>query len=261
VGIMSGFAALAYGLIAYLVGMATLGWFVVFTANAYVPRSVDIGPAAPWPLALAVDIGLILLFGLQHSVMARRGFKQWWTRHIPPAVERSTYLLATAVVLAALCRYWLPLPTPVLWTVADPTAASLLWALFGLGWILVVVSSYLINHFELFGLRQVWARWRGRPYPPAAFGTPGLYRYVRHPLYVGILLGLWATPTMTAGHAVLATGLTAYILVGIGFEERDLIHHFGDHYRQYRRQVGMLFPRFSRHRRGPDGSPARTPSR
>jgi len=258
---MNGLFALVYGLAAYLIGMGALAWFVAFTAGVYVPRTVDIGPAAPWPMALATDIGLMLLFGLQHSLMARRGFKQWWTRHVPPAVERSTYLLATAIVLAILCGGWLPVPAPVLWQVTDATAARLLWAVFALGWLLVVASSYLINHFELFGLRQVWARWRGRTCPPATFGTPGLYRYVRHPLYVGILLGLWATPTMTAGHAVLATGLTAYILIGIAFEERDLVHHFGDHYRQYRRQVGMLVPRLSRFGRGPASGDARSPSR
>jgi protein-S-isoprenylcysteine O-methyltransferase Ste14 len=243
---MRGVISFAYGLAAYAAGVAALLYFIAFSANLGVPRSVDLGAGAPWPAALFNDLLLLALFGLQHSVMARRGFKRWWTRFVPPALERSTYLLATAAVLALLFRFWLPIEAPQVWHVEQRAGVVLLWSLFGLGWLLVLLSTFMINHFELFGLQQVWARLTGRAAPESQFRTPLLYRFVRHPLYLGLLLGLWAGPEMSAGRLLLAAGFSAYILVGIGFEERDLVAQFGERYRRYRAEVGMLLPRRSR---------------
>jgi protein-S-isoprenylcysteine O-methyltransferase Ste14 len=235
--------SIIYGLAAYLAFSATLLWFIAFGGNLLVPKSVDVGSAAaPWPEALAVDILLLLLFGVQHSVMARRGFKQWWTRVVPEVVERSTYVVASSVVLAAVMALWMPIAAPVAWRV-NGAAAALLWTLFGLGWVVVALSTFLLDHFELFGLRQVFAALGRRPAPPMELRTPLLYRHVRHPLYLGFLITFWAVPVMTAGHLVFSLGMSAYILVGIAFEERDLVRAFGERYLAYRRQVGMLVPR------------------
>jgi protein-S-isoprenylcysteine O-methyltransferase Ste14 len=237
-----------YGVAAYLASLGTLLYFIGFSGNLLVPRSVDLGNSASAPVALVTDLLLIALFGVQHSVMARRGFKRWWARIVPPVVERSTFLVATCAVLALLFRCWQPIATPVVWQVEAGTGSMLLWGLFGLGCLLVLVSSYLIDHFEMFGLRQVFAGLTQRAQPEPQFRTPLLYRYVRHPIYVGLLLSLWSVPTMTAGRLLFAAGFTAYILIGIAFEERDLIAQFGDRYRRYREQVGMLIPRLNSHR-------------
>ncbi|MGL4314304.1 MAG: methanethiol S-methyltransferase, partial [Sphingomonas sp.] len=204
------------------------------------PVTVDRGPEAPMATAVAVDAALILLFGLQHSVMARQGFKRAWTRVVPPALERSIYVLATSLVLMALFGLWRPIPM-VLWQV-DGAAALALWAVAALGWATVLLSTFLINHFDLFGLAQVYRHWRGRAANAPRFTTPLLYRLVRHPLYFGFFIAFWAAPVMTVGHALLAAGMTAYILIAIGYEERDLIATFGDEYRRYRQRVGMLLP-------------------
>jgi len=241
---MRGWMAVVYGLAAYLVAMAVLAWFVGFSGNLWVPRSVDVGPRQPWPVAFAVDAMLLALFGLQHSVMARQGFKAFWTRVVPEAIERSTFLVATSAVLVVLFVSWLPIEVPVIWNVQHPAGRALLWSGFGLGWALAVASTYLLDHFELFGLRQVHARLAGRPSAEPAFRTPLLYRRVRHPLYLGFLLGFWSVPLMTAGRLLFSTGLTLYILVGIAFEERDMVRRFGERYRRYQRQVGMLLPRW-----------------
>lgn len=243
---MRGLLSFFYGVAAYAAGLVSLLYLIAFSGNLGVPRSVDVGPGAPWGQALGVDLALVLLFGLQHSVMARGGFKRWWTRVVPPAVERSTYLVATCAVLAALFWCWRPIVTPVLWQVENTAGAALLWSLFGIGWLLVLLSTFLINHFELFGLQQVFARLTRRPLPEARFRTPLLYRYVRHPLYLGLLLSFWSVPVMTAGRLLFAAGFSAYILVGIAYEERDLLALFGEHYRRYRAEVGMLLPRRSR---------------
>ena len=240
---MRGLLSFLYGVAAYAAGLVALLCFIGFSGNLLVPKSVDIGAGAPWVEALGIDVLLLALFGIQHSVMARRGFKRWWTRVVPPAVERSTYVVATCVVLALMFRFWVPITAPVAWQVEDRAGVALLWSLFGLGWVLVLVSTLLINHFELFGLQQVFARLRRRALPEPEFVTPLLYRYVRHPLYAGLLLGFWSVPLMTAGRLVFAIGSSAYILIGIAFEERDLLRQFGERYNSYRAEVGMLLPR------------------
>jgi methanethiol S-methyltransferase len=232
-----------YGVAAYMVCLVALLYFIGFSGNLLVPKSVDVGAAAPWAQAVAIDLLLIVLFGVQHSVMARRGFKRWWTRLVPAVVERSTYVVATSAVLALLFWFWLPITAPVVWRVEQGAVVALLWSLFGLGWLMVLVSTFLINHFELFGLQQVFARLTARAMPEPQFRTPLLYRWVRHPLYTGLLLGFWAVPVMTAGRLLFALACSAYILVGIAFEERDLVLQFGERYRAYRQQVGMLAPR------------------
>ena len=239
---MRGLLSFLYGVAAYVASLAALLYFIGFSGNLLVPKSVDVGAGAPWAEALATNLLLLALFGLQHSVMARRGFKRWWTRVVPPAVERSTYMVGTCAVLALLFRFWVPIEAPVVWQVEHGAGLALLWSLFGLGWLLVLVSTFLINHFELFGLQQVFARLTQRAVPEAQFRTPLLYRYVRHPLYVGLLLTFWSVPVMTAGRLLFAVGLSAYILIGITFEERDLLRQFGERYRSYREQVGMLVP-------------------
>ncbi|MBS0493200.1 MAG: isoprenylcysteine carboxylmethyltransferase family protein [Proteobacteria bacterium] len=235
-----------YGVAAYAAGLVVLLYFIGFSGNLLVPKSVDTGAGAGWAAAVGVDLLLLALFGVQHSVMARRGFKRWWTRIVPAAIERSTYVVATCAVLALLFWFWVPIQAPVLWQIDGRAGSALAWGLFGLGWLLVLVSTFLINHFELFGLQQVFARLTHRALPEAQFKTPLLYRYVRHPLYLGLLLSLWSVPRMTAGRLLFALGLSVYILIGIAFEERDLLAQFGERYRRYRAQVGMLLPRRSR---------------
>lgn len=243
---MSAIFSFLYGFAAYGASLAALLYMIGFSANWLVPTSVDNGVVVSWSEAVCVDLLLLGLFAVQHSVMARRSFKQWWTRIVPQAVERSTYVVATSAVLALLFWQWRPIPEPLAWRVAHPAAVQLLWGAFWLGWALVLLSSFLINHFELFGLQQVYARLRGRAMPAARFRTPLLYRYVRHPLYVGLLLSFWCVPVMTAGHLLFSLGSSVYIFVGIWFEERDLLAQFGERYRLYREKVGMLVPR--RHR-------------
>ena len=237
---------LLFGVLAYLVFFATFLYLVAFVGNCpIIPYAVDRGPEAAWPVAAAIDLALIALFGLQHSVMARQGFKKRWTRLVPWPVERSVYVLLASLCLIALFVLWRPIPASI-WSVEAPWAVYALWALFGLGWLIVLVSTFLINHFELFGLRQVWAHGRGHEIPPPSFRTPFFYQRVRHPIYAGFILAFWATPVMTAGHLLLAAGMTVYILIAIRHEERDLVWLFGTQYQDYRRRAGMLIPRFGR---------------
>lgn len=243
---LRGLSAFAYGLVVYAASFAALLYLVGFSGGFLVPTSVDHGPAAPLPIALVADVLLLGLFGLQHSVMARPSFKRWWTRVVPQPVERSTYVLATSLVLALLFWQWRPVGVPIAWHVESPVGAGALWVVFGLGWVLVLLSTFQIDHLELFGLKQVMARLRGQALRHPRFQTPLLYRYVRHPLYLGVLLSLWSVPRMTAGHLLFSAGLTVYVLIGIRFEERDLVVQFGERYRRYRTQVGMLVPRRSR---------------
>jgi protein-S-isoprenylcysteine O-methyltransferase Ste14 len=246
---MAGLLSFLYGALAYAASLAAQVYLVGFSGNLLVPRSVDVGPGAPWVQALGTDLLLIALFGVQHSVMARRGFKRWWTRVVPPAVERSTYLVATCAVLALMFRFWLPIQAPIVWQVEHGAGVALLWGLFGLGWLLALASTFQIDHFALFGLQQVLARVTQRALPAPQFRTPLLYCYVRHPLYVGLLLTFWSVPVMTAGRLLFALGFSAYILIGIAYEERDLLRQFGERYRRYREQVGMLIPNASSLRR------------
>ncbi|MEO8410977.1 MAG: methanethiol S-methyltransferase, partial [Propionivibrio sp.] len=213
-----------------------------------VPKSVDTGVATTLVEALVVDVLLLTLFAVQHSVMARQSFKRWWTQVVPEAVERSTFVLAASLALTLLFWQWRPIPG-VLWQVGNPVAEALLHALFWIGWALLLVSTFLINHFELFGLRQVFSHWAGRALAAPEFRTPLFYRWVRHPIYLGFVLAFWAAPTMTFGHLLFAVAGSGYILVGIWFEERDLVRQFGDRYRSYREQVGMLLPRRARAQR------------
>ena len=232
-----------FGVAAYASSLATLLYLVAFSGNLLPPEPVGSGAGASWVEALVIDLLLLAVFGVQHSVMARRGFKSWWTRVVPAEVERSTYLLATCAALALMFRFWEPIDTPVVWRVEDPAGVALLWTLFAAGWLLALASTFLIDHFELFGLRQVFAGMRQRAVPEARFKTPLLYRHLRHPLYSGLLLAFWSVPVMTAGRLLFALGCTAYILIGIAFEERDLLRQFGERYRTYREEVGMLIPR------------------
>ena len=242
-----------YGLVAYLFFLATFTYAIGFVGNLpLLPKTIDSGASAPLVETLAVNLALLGLFAVQHSVMARRGFKRWWTRVIPESVERSTFVLAATAVLALLLWQWRPIAEPVLWSVSDPVARFVLNGVFWLGWGVLLISTFLINHFELFGLRQVWANLRGQALPAPVFHTPLFYRHVRHPIYLGFVLGFWATPQMTAGHLLFAAASTGYILIGIWFEERDLIAQFGQRYLAYRQQVGMLLPKFgARDRKGP----------
>jgi protein-S-isoprenylcysteine O-methyltransferase Ste14 len=241
---------LLYGLAVYVFFLATFVYAIGFVGNLpMLPKTIDSGAAVPLAEALIVNLVFLGLFAVQHSVMARRGFKRWWTRIVPQSVERSTFVLAATVVLALLLWQWRPIAEPVIWSVQNPIGKVVINLVFWLGWTVLLVSTFLINHFELFGLRQVFANALGRPIPAQEFRTPGLYRHVRHPIYLGFVLGFWATPQMTAGHLLMAVGTTGYILIGIWFEERDLIAQFGDRYRVYREQVGMLLPRSGKGRR------------
>ncbi len=239
---MKRFAMLAYGVGAYLFFLATFTYAIFFVGNIFVPKTIDSGEPAPLLEALVVNLLLLGLFAVQHTVMARPAFKRWFTRFAPKAVERSTFVVAATAALALLLWQWRPMPTTV-WEITDPMLVSVLWALFAAGWAVLLISTFLINHFELFGLSQSWAAFTGRAPAPQAFTTPLFYKYVRHPLYAGFLIAFWSAPAMSFGHLFFALGCTGYILVGIWFEERDLIAHFGERYRQYRREVGMLAPK------------------
>ena len=238
---MAGGLAFLYGLSAYSIGVATILYAIGFVGDMAVPKSIDSGGSGPLAEALAVDVLLIALFTLQHSGMARAGFKRWWTRLVPPPVERSTYVLCAALALQLLFWQWRPIADPV-WTAESPAVAMALRAVFWLGWATLIFSTFLIDHFALLGVSQVFDPLIGREAPELRFRTPLLYRLVRHPIYVGLLLAFWATPTMTVGHLLFAMVTTAYILIAIPFEERDLISRYGDEYRRYRESVRMLIP-------------------
>lgn len=238
----------AFAIFSYLLFLGSFGYFILFVGGIVVPTTVDTGPAVPIAEALLVNAGLLLLFGVQHSVMARRSFKRWWTRVVPSEIERSTYVMLASIIHVLIIWQWRPMHA-VIWHVDHAVAESLLWGLFGAGWTTGITATFLISHFELFGLKQVWSRIRRKPFFPPDFKTPFLYRIVRHPMQAGIAVGLWATPHMTLGHLLLAGGMTVYILIGIHFEERDLVRTFGKRYLSYRRQVPKLVPRV-RARRG-----------
>jgi len=230
-----------YGLAAYLVFLGTFLYAIAFVGGFVVPSRLDGPPHSAWPMALAIDGLLLTIFAVQHSVMARRWFKERWTQIVPWAIERSTYVLCASLALLLLFWQWRPIGVEI-WSVENATARVVLWTLFAAGWATVLIVTCLINHFDLFGLRQVWLPLIGRPYTRIAFRTPLPYRYVRHPLYFGFLLAFWMTPSMTLAHLVFALATTAYIVLAIQFEERDLVREHGAVYQNYRREVPMLLP-------------------
>ena len=244
---MNRFLALSYGAICYLVFLAVFLYSVGFVGDLVVPRTVDHGVTASLTEALLVNVVLLGLFAVQHSVMARPAFKRWWTRFIPAPVERSTYVLVASLVLALMFWQWRTMPA-VIWDVTWQPGRALLWALFALGWVTVLLSTFLINHFDLFGLRQVYLNWRDKPYTDLGFSTSMLYRAVRHPIMLGFLVAFWAIPTMTAGHLLFAASTSAYILIAIRLEERDLTASLGRQYSDYRARVPMLVPGLHRRR-------------
>jgi len=242
---MARIIAFLYGLMAYALFFIAFLYLVGFLADAWVPKGIDDGTIGPSDVALLVNFGLVALFGVQHSVMARPGFKKWLTRFVSPSIERSTFVLATSLVLALLYWQWRPM-TAVIWHVEPGTLATLLWAAFGAGFLLVLLSTFVIDHFDLFGLRQVTLNLLRRPYHHPAFQVTYFYKFIRHPIYLGLLIALWATPHMTVVHLVCALGLSVYIFVGIHFEERDLNAYLGDEYRRYSGRVPRLVPKLGK---------------
>ncbi|MEZ5464163.1 MAG: isoprenylcysteine carboxylmethyltransferase family protein [Lysobacteraceae bacterium] len=234
-------AFLIYGVVSYVIALAVLAYAIGFVGNIGVPKSIDSAPSTAFVPALLINLGLLAVFALQHSIMARPAFKKVWTRFVSPVIERSTYLNFTSAALILLVVYWQPMGG-VVWHIESPLGQAVCYALFGLGWVIMTIATFLIDHFDLFGLRQVWLNFVGRPADEPGFVTPSLYRWVRHPLYVGLLLGFWFTPTMTVAHLVFAVMCTAYILIAIQLEERDLKDALPS-YADYCKDVPMIIPR------------------
>jgi methanethiol S-methyltransferase len=239
--VMGRILAFLYGVAAYFVFLGALLYAIGFVTGLVVPKTIDTGAIASIGEAVVINVLLLSLFAVQHSVMARNPFKRWWTQFVPASIERSTYVLFASLTLILLFWQWRPIPAMV-WEVSGPALVATLVALSLLGWLIVLVSTFLISHFELFGVQQVVANLAGRAMPETRFKTPGFYKFVRHPIYLGFLIAFWAAPAMSVGHLLFAGVTTAYILVGIAFEERDLIALFGDEYRRYRQRVAMLVP-------------------
>jgi len=252
---------LIYGVVAYLFFLATFLYLIGFVGNVGVPKSIDSPPYTTLGWAMLINGLLIGLFVVQHSIMARPLFKQWWTQFIPKPAERSTFVIATNLAFVLLFWQWRAVDG-VVWSVESPAGRAILYTVFAAGWLTVLWTTCLINHFDLFGLRQVWLHFRGKPYKPLEFVTPGPYRYVRHPMYVGMLAAFWATPTMMPAHLIFAVGLTVYIvLIGIPLEERNLAQFLGRAYADYRRRVPMLLPHIGKigSHKSKAGKPKSTP--
>jgi methanethiol S-methyltransferase len=233
--------ALMYGVVCYLVFFVTFLYAIGFVGDLIVPKTIDSGEPVDFSQALLINVLLLALFAVQHSVMARPAFKRWWTRFVPQPVERSTYVLLASLILALIFWQWQPMPD-VVWSIENIAGRYIFWTLYLLGWVTVLVGTFLINHFDLFGLRQVYLYQRGMPYTELGFRTPFLYKIVRHPIMLGFIIAFWATPHMTVGHLLFAAVTTAYILIAIQFEERDIVRIHGTAYEDYRKQVSMVLP-------------------
>lgn len=238
---MSRYLIFAYGIASYLIFLGVFVYAIAFLGNLYIPNSIDADPVGPVWQAVLINLALLGGFAVQHSVMARPAFKRWWTKLIPAAAERSTYVLFSNLAMIALFLWWRPIGG-VIWDISVQPTRSIVLAIYFVGWAILFYATCLLNHFELFGLRQIWNHLRGKSLPPATFRQPGLYKHVRHPIYVGWLIIFWATPTMTIAHLLFAVMTTAYILIAIQFEEHDLANELGEDYRAYKRRVPMIIP-------------------